>query len=134
MYLTFWCKHCHFFHNSHRWTSYIAILQWPALRCRTRFYCIIVPCTFRGWLSGKLKRGMSSPEQNTRVAWSAGRSHHSHPDWAWFSSNDQAWNILETAEKIAKKQSEYDPSRQPPTLTVDIIIAHVDCITRVIHM
>ena len=57
---------------------------------------------FSGWLSGKVKKGSTGPEAGSRMEWAAGRAHHSHPDWAWFSHNQQVWNILDAVEDIAK--------------------------------
>ena len=64
---------------------------------------------FSGWLSGKLRRGVAGPEEGTRIAWTSaasGRAHHSHPDYQWFSSNEQAWGVIEKCEEIAKTKSE----------------------------
>ena len=36
-----------------------------------------------------MKKGSTGPEAGSRMEWAAGRAHHSHPDWAWFSHNQQ---------------------------------------------
>ena len=47
-----------------------------------------------------MKKGSTGPEEGSRMEWAAGRAHHSHPDWAWFSDNEQVWKILDTVEDI----------------------------------
>ena len=63
---------------------------------------------YRGWLSGRLTREAGAPS-GTRMEWTTattGRAHHSHPDWNWFSSNDQAWAIIDKCAEIGKKHGE----------------------------
>jgi len=97
------------------WDSIIALQQQYSLLCRSVEWEVSEVCRNEGisllpwsplkggWLSGKIRRGMSAPEPESRVGWSAGRAHHSHPDWAWFSSNEQAWGILDKVEEITNQ-------------------------------
>ena len=60
-----------------------------------------------GWLSGKLNRGTDKPQSGTRIEWSSsgsGRAHHSHPDFKWFSGNEQAWGVIDKCQEIAKQK------------------------------
>ncbi len=54
-----------------------------------------------GWLSGAHTR--SGAGEGTRVAWAgqaAGRAIHSHPDFAWYQDDSQAWRVLEKVKEI----------------------------------
>ena len=69
--------------------------------------CFEFHSTYSGWLSGKLKRGVDKPEADTRIEWTSaaeGRAHHSHPDFKWFSDNEQAWAIIDKCKHIADKK------------------------------
>ena len=55
-------------------------------------------------MSGKVKKGSTGPVAGSRMEWAAGRAMHSHPDWAWYSDNQQVWRILETVEEIAAEK------------------------------
>lgn len=64
-----------------------------------------------GWLSGKLKRE-TGPAEGSRIEWcsaAANRAHHSHPDWNWFATNEQAWAVIDKCEEIAKLQGKTVP-------------------------
>ena len=64
-------------------------------------------CTFcSGWLSGKIKPGMTSAPEGSRIAWStespSARRIPSNPTFQDYD-NSKTWRILETLQDIAKK-------------------------------
>ena len=65
-----------------------------------RLVCIF----YRGLLSGKIKRGMTSAPEGSRIAWSSSRGtggNPVNPAWEMFSENEQVWDVIDKVAQIA---------------------------------
>ena len=119
-----------YFHTEHVEKNFMVMLVYHLVFSEVLFSLSLI---YRGWLSGKLKRGMSAPDADSRVAWSAGRAHHSHPDWNWFCNNDQAWTVLDKVEEIGKTHSKHASRIIMIIDLLDLIYIHVPVYSEILY-